>query len=120
MSAIAAGHRYGFGVAGAAVDGASVSLSGAAARRGRGPLAGATAVQPPVDPGAASDAGLPAGDGWFVLFLGPVAHGAEACASAVVNPLTRHGHRAGPPYVDCSLGVLSPACRQRIDSPARR
>jgi hypothetical protein len=117
-SAIAAGHRYVFGVAGPAVERASVALSetGATSAAWR---TGAASVRGPVDADAASDAGLPAGDGWFVLDLGPVKHGRQAAAPAVVIPLTRHGHHAGPPYVDCSLGVLAPACLRRIESAAR-
>jgi hypothetical protein len=53
-----------------------------------------------------------------VLDLGPVAGGGQSTAPAVVTPLTRHGHRVGPPYVDCSLGVLAPACVRRIESAA--
>jgi hypothetical protein len=79
---------------------------------------GATAVRRPVDPDAAKASGLPAGDGWFVLDLGPVRPGRDAAAPAVVVPLARHGHRAGPPYVDCSLGVLNAACERRIESAA--
>jgi hypothetical protein len=76
-------------------------------------------VRRPENPGAAGDAGFPAGDGWFVLDLGPVAHGSRASAPAVVTPLTRRGRSTGAPYVDCSLGILNPACRQRIESAAR-
>ena len=117
-SAVAGGHRYVFGVTGPQVERASASLSESgvarAARR-----TGATAVRRPIDPSAANDAGLPAGDGWFVLDLGPVGRGGDVGAPAVVTPLARHGHHAGPPYVDCSLGVLNPACEHRIESAAR-
>jgi len=119
-SAIADGHRYVFGVTGAEVARAEVSLSAAGAGPPDGSQrTGAAGVRRPVDPTAASDAGLPAGDGWFVLDLGPVGRGGRAAAPAVVTAFTRHGHRAGPPYVDCSLGVLSPACERRIESAAR-
>lgn len=117
-SAIAAGRRYVFGVAGPKVERASVSLSTAGPTHFGTSPASAAAVRRPVDPGAASDAGLPAGDGWFVLDLGPRARGDRA-APAVVTPRTRHGHRTAPSYVDCSLGVLSPACERRIESAAR-
>jgi hypothetical protein len=115
-SATAAGHRYVFGVTGPEVERASVSLSESGVARATR-RSGTTAVRRPVDPDAAKGAGLPAGDGWFVLDLGPVGPGRDA-APAVVVPLARHGHRAGPPYVDCSLGVLSPACERRIESAA--
>jgi hypothetical protein len=118
-SAIAGGHRYVFGVAGREVERASVSVSEAdSVTRGTW-RTGAAGVRRPVDPSAASDAGLPPGDGWFVLDLGPIKGGEQSAAPAVVVPLTRHGHRVGPPYVDCSLGVLAPACVRRIESAAR-
>jgi hypothetical protein len=116
-SAVAGGHRYVFGVAGPAVARASVSLSAEGLTRATW-RTGAAGVRRPVDPEAAKDAGLPAGDGWFVLDLGPVGRGRGAAAPAIVVPLTRHGHR-GPPYVDCSLGVLNAACERRIESIAR-
>jgi hypothetical protein len=118
-SAIAAGRRYVFGVAGSGVARASASLAEADAARRGASRTGATPVQRPVDPGAANDAGFPAGDGWFVLDLGPIHRVGQPAAPAVVTPLTRHGHRAGPPYVDCSLGVIAPACARRIESAAR-
>jgi hypothetical protein len=115
-SAIAAGRRYVFGVTGAGVERVSASLA-AVTDAPRSTWAGAAAaVQDPIDRGAASDAGLPAGDGWFVVDLGPV-H-LTGAAPAVVTPLTRHGHRVGPDYVDCSLGVISSACARRIESAA--
>jgi hypothetical protein len=117
-SAVAGGHRYVFGVAGPEVARAAVSL----AEEGLTPASrrtGGAPVRRPVDRDAAKDAGLPAGDGWFVLDLGPVGRGRGAAAPAVVVPLTGHGRRAGPPYVDCSLGVLNDACRHRIESAAR-
>jgi hypothetical protein len=117
-SAIAAGHRYVFGVAGREVERASVSLSENGLSRATWRI-GAAAIQAPDDPEAASDAGLPVGDGWFVVDLGAVNGHGKAAAPAVVVPLTRHGHRVGPPYVDCSLGVLAPACERRIESAAR-
>jgi hypothetical protein len=117
-SAIAGGRRYVFGVAGPGVARVSASLGedhpAAADRR-----TGAAPVHAPVDRGAASDAGFPAGDGWFVVDLGPVRRAGESAAPAVVTPFTRHGHRAGPAYVDCSLGFIAPACRRRIESAAR-
>ncbi len=117
-SAVAGGHRYVFGVTGPEVEQASVSLSEAGLARAAWRTA-AAGVRRPVDPDAAKDAGLPAGDGWFVLDLGPVGRGEDGAAPAVVVTLTRHGQRSGPPYVDCSLGVLNPACRRRIESTAR-
>jgi hypothetical protein len=106
-SALAAGHRYVFGVAGPGVD------------RESGALRGAVGVRHPVDPIAAADAGLRAGEGWFVFDLGPVGRDTAATSPAVVVPLTKHGAHAGPPYVDCSLGVLDAACERRIKSAAR-
>jgi len=117
-SAVAGGHRYVFGVTGPEVARASVSLSEEGLARADW-RTGEAGVRRPVDPDAAKDAGLPTGDGWFVLDLGPVGRGRGAAAPAVVVPLTRHGHRSGPPYVDCSLGVLNPACERRIESTAR-
>lgn len=117
-SAIAGGRRYVFGVAGPGVDRVSASLGEghptSADRR-----TGAAPVHPPVDRTAASDSGFPAADGWFVLDLGPV-HGATGRpgAPAVVLPLDGEGRRAGPPYVDCSLGVIGPACKRRIEAAA--
>jgi hypothetical protein len=117
-SAVAAGHRYVFGVAGPEVGRASISLSEEGLSRASW-RTGAAGIRRPIDPDAATDAGLPAGDGWFVVDLGPVGSGKDAAAPAVVVPFTKHGHRTGPPYVDCSLGVLNPACERRIESAAR-
>jgi hypothetical protein len=121
-SAIANSRRYVFGVAGTQVErvaatlGASRRTSAEARATGRSTEGN---VRAPLDRGAASGAGFPASDGWFVLDLGPVPHAGQAAAPAVVTPLTRRGHRAGPPYVDGTLGGLSPACRRRIESAAR-
>jgi hypothetical protein len=117
-SAVAGGRRYVFGVAGPGVDHVSVSLGeghpAAADQRN-----GSAHVYDPVDRKAASDAGFPAADGWFVLDLGP-AHGAAGHpnAPAVVVPLDRGGRRSGPAYVDCSLGIIGPACKRRIEAAA--
>jgi hypothetical protein len=118
-SAIVAGHRYVFGVAGAGVARASISLAedGRARSTWRTGVAG---VHRPVDRDAASDAGVPGADAWFVIDLGAVRSGGRSAAPAIVTPFTRHGHRAGPPYVDCSLGDLAPACVRRIHSAAAR
>jgi hypothetical protein len=117
-SAIAGGHRYVFGVAGRGVERVSTSL-------GEGQLAGgerrtgAASVHAPVDRDGADDAGFPDGDGWFVLDLGPVRNAAgHLSAPAVVVPLDRHGQHTGPAYVDCSLGVIAPACKRRIEAAA--
>jgi hypothetical protein len=117
-SAIAGGQRYVFGVAGQGVERVSTSLgedhlAGVDLRTGVAPVRG------PVDRDGADDAGFPAGDGWFVLDLGAV-HGATGHpgAPAVVVPLDRHGDQAGPAYVDCSLGVIAPACKRRIEAAA--
>lgn len=118
-SAIAAGRRYVFGVTGAGVERVSASLAGARGARRAIRATAPAGVQNPVDRGAAGDAGFPTDDGWFVVDLGPV-HRAAGAAPAVVTPFTRHGHRAGPSYVDCSLGVISPACARRIESAARK
>jgi hypothetical protein len=117
-SAIVAGHRYVFGVAGPGVARASISLTEDAATHGNW-LTGATGLHPPADRDAASEAGIPAADSWFVVDLGAAKGGGRPAAPAVVTPLTRHGHRAGPPYVDCSLGELAPACVRRIRTAAR-
>lgn len=116
-SAIDDGRRYLFGVAGAGVERVSVS---AAATSGN-PDAWRTAtvgVRVPVDRAAAHDAGFPAGDGWFVVDLGPAGRHAQAKAPAIVTPLDARGRRAGPPYVDCSLGVIGEACKRRIEAAA--
>jgi hypothetical protein len=117
-SAIAGGHRYVFGVAGQGVERVSTKV-GEGNLVGADRRAGAAPVHAPIDRHAASDAGFPAADGWFVLDLGPV-HGAtdRPGAPAVVVPLDRHGDRAGPAYVDCSLGVIAPACKRRIEAAA--
>ena len=117
-SAIAGGHRYVFGVAGPGVERVSTSL-GEAPVRGSDRGTALAPVHAPVDRDASSDAGFPAVDGWFVLDLGPV-HGAvgRPGAPAVVVPLDRHGRRAGAAYVDCSLGVIAPACKRRIEAAA--
>ncbi len=116
-SAIAGGRRYVFGLAGPGVGRVSASL-GEDHPAGADRRAAATPVHAPVDP-TPRRRGLPAGDGWFVLDLGPV-HGAvgRPGAPAVVLPLDRRGRRAGPAYVDCSLGVIAPACKRRIEAAA--
>ncbi len=116
-SAVADGRRYVFGVTGTGVARVSTSideegLSRAAWRTGGG------AAEAPTDRGAATAAGFPAGDGWFVLDLGPVKASAGSGAPAVVTPLDQRGHRAGPSYVDCSLGIIGPACKRRIEAAA--
>jgi hypothetical protein len=116
-SAIAGGHRYVFGVAGQGVERVSTSL-GEGHLVGAERRSGAAPVHAPIDRDAASDAGFPAADGWFVLDLGPVHAAGHPGAPAVVVPLDRHGDRAGPAYVDCSLGVIAPACKRRIEAAA--
>jgi hypothetical protein len=117
-SAIAGGHRYVFGVAGQGVASVSTSL-GEDRLAGVDRHTGVAPVHAPVDRDGADDAGFPAGDGWFVLDLGPVHDAAgQPCAPAVVVPLDRDGRRAGPAYVDCSLGVIAPACKRRIEAAA--
>ena len=114
-SAVAGGRRYVFGVTGPGVARVTTGLdeSGAdrASRR-------AAAVRAPIDHAAASAAGFPAGDGWFVVDLGPVGTTGRAAAPAIVTPFTRHGRRAGPAYVDCSLGIIGTACKHRIEAAA--
>jgi hypothetical protein len=119
-SAIAAGRRYVFGLTGPEVERVTAALAvpGAAASVAGRAIAAAR-VRGPGDKGAARGAGFPAGDGWFVVDLGPVHRIRRPGAPAVVTPFTRHGHRVGPAYVDCSLGVIAPACRRRIESAAR-
>lgn len=117
-SAIASGRRYVFGVAGPGVDRVSASL-GEGHPAGADRRNGVAHVYDPVDRKAASDAGFPAADGWFVLDLGPVQHAAGSpSAPAVVVPVDRKGRRSGPAYVDCSLGVIGPACKRRIEAAA--
>jgi hypothetical protein len=117
-SAIAGGHRYVFGVAGQGVERVSTKI-GEDHPTGADRRTGAAPVHAPVDRDAASDAGFPTADGWFVLDLGPVRSGAgRPGAPAVVVPLDREGRRAGPAYVDCSLGVIAPACERRIEAAA--
>jgi hypothetical protein len=116
-SAIAGGHRYVFGVAGQGVERVSTKLA-EGRHVGADLRTGAASVHAPIDRDAASDAGFPAADGWFVLDLGPVHATGHPGAPAVVVPLDRHGDRAGPAYVDCSLGVIAPACKRRIEAAA--
>jgi hypothetical protein len=116
-SAIAAGRRYLFGVAGPGVERVSAAATEAAAARGSTWRSAAARVRVPVDRAAARDAGFPAGDGWFVVDLGRAGHAARAKAPVVVTPLDARG-RAGPPYVDCSLGVIGQACKRRIEAAA--
>jgi hypothetical protein len=117
-SAIAGGHRYVFGLSGPGVERVSASLGEDQLDRADW-RTGAAPVHAPDDRDAASDAGFPTGDGWFVLDLGPF-HGAadKSGAPAIVVPLDHKGRRSGPAYVDCSLGVIGPACKQRIEAAA--
>jgi hypothetical protein len=117
-SAIAGGRRYVFGLTGPGVAHVSASL-GESHPTGAAWRAGVASVHAPVDRAAASDAGFPDGDGWFVLDLGPV-HGkvGRPGVPAVVVPFDRHGKRTGPAYVDCSLGTISAACKRRIEAAA--
>jgi hypothetical protein len=116
-SAVADGHRYVFGVAGPGVARASASLAETGATRADR-ITGDAVVHPPLDRTAADEAGFPTGDGWFVFDLGPVRATGQAAAPAVVTPFAATGHRAGPAYVDCSLGVIGPACKRRIEAAA--
>jgi hypothetical protein len=116
-SAIAGGHRYVFGVTGPGVARVSASLGETGATRATW-RTGAGRVHAPVDRAASGDAGFPVGDGWFVFDLGPASAAGGPAAPAVVTPFTRQGRRAGPPYVDCSLGVIGPACKRRIEAAA--
>jgi hypothetical protein len=111
QSAVAGGRRYVFGIAGPGVARVEAELdrSGGSAK-GR--------AHAPGDPDAAGDAGFPAGDRWFVFDLGPAAGSDRAHSPALVTPLDAGGHRAGAPYMDCSLGVIGPECRQRIERAA--
>jgi hypothetical protein len=117
-SAIDDGRRYLFGVAGAGVEKVSVAADGSTSGHETWPTAIAR-VHLPVDRTAAHASGFPADDGWFVVDLGPAGRVARAKAPAVVTPLDAHGRRAGPPYVDCSLGVIGAACKRRIEAAAR-
>jgi hypothetical protein len=119
-SAIAAGRRYVFGVVGGGVTRIRSSLAEDEVSRGIWRTAVAPARQP-IDPGAAGDAGLPAGDRWFVLDLGAAAGSPDhGRAPAVVIPIDDSGHRAGRAYVDCSLGLIGTACKRRIETAAGR
>lgn len=116
-SAIADGRRYLFGVAGPGVERVRVTAA-AASNAGDAWRTAAVGVRVPVDRAAAHDASFPAGDGWFVVDLGPAGQIARAKAPAVVTPLDARGRRTGGPYVDCSLGVIGEACRRRIEAAA--
>jgi hypothetical protein len=116
-SAVAGGHRYIFGVTGPGVAKVTTALEESGEDRSSWTTGGGE-VRPPLDPAAASDAGFPTGDGWFVVDLGPVGASGQAAAPAIVTPFTRHGHRAGPAYVDCSLGIIGPSCKRRIEAAA--
>jgi hypothetical protein len=116
-SAIADGRRYLFGVAGPGVARISVAANAAGSQSSTWRTA-AGRVRAPVDQAAARDAGFPGGDGWFVVDLGPAGQAGRAKAAAVVSPLDARGRRAGPAYVDCSLGVIAQACKRRIEAAA--
>jgi hypothetical protein len=109
-SAVVAGRRYVFGIAGAGVGRVGASLAGEPPGRGAH-----GAARAPGDPSAAADAGLPGRARWFVLDLGRAGRGDDP---ALVVGLRRHGGRSGPAYADCSLGVIDEACRRRIGSSA--
>jgi hypothetical protein len=119
-SAIENGRRYLFGVAGTGVARVTVASGSSSGDTGDIWRTAGVGVRKPVDRAAASDAGFPAGDGWFAVDLGPSGRGAEARAPAIVTPLDARGHRAGAPYVDCSLGVIGAACKRRIAAAAAR
>lgn len=117
-SAIAGGRRYIFGITGAGVARATASLAEGAGTPNGIRRKAAGLARAPIDRSAAADAGFPAGDGWFVFDLGPVGSTGRAGAPAVVTPFDRRGRRAGPAYVDCSLGIIGPACKRRIEAAA--
>lgn len=117
-SALDDGRRYLFGVAGPGVERVSVAAGHTSTGPGDTSRTAVAGVRVPVDRAAARDAGFPAGDGWFVVDLGPAGRIARAKAPAVVTPLDARGRRAGPPYVDCSLGVIGQACKRRIEAAA--
>jgi hypothetical protein len=117
-SAIDGGRRYLFGAAGPGVDRVSVATADTLGGRDDTRRTAVAGVRVPVDRAAAHGAGFPTGDGWFVVDLGPAGRVAGAKAPAVVTPLDARGRRAGPPYVDCSLGVIGQACKRRIEATA--
>jgi hypothetical protein len=116
QSAIAGGDRYVFGIGGVGVAKVEASLEEAGVSRATWSTAAGRA-QSPADAEAARAAGFPAGDSWFVFDLGSARPGREH-APATVVPLDRSGHRAGAPYMDCSLGVIGSECRRRIERSA--
>lgn len=116
--AIADGRRYLFGISGPGVERISAASTEAPTARGAIWRTAAGPIRTPIDPAAAREAGFPAGDGWFVLDLGPVGRAPRAKAPAVVTPLDARGRRVGAPYVDCSLGVIGQACKRRIEAAA--
>jgi hypothetical protein len=116
--AIADGRRYLFGIAGPEVERISVAATEAPAGRRSTWRIAAGQVRAPTDRAAARAAGFPAGDGWFVVDLGPAGRTTRAKSPAVVTPLDARGHRTGPRYVDCSLGVIGQACKRRIEAAA--
>jgi hypothetical protein len=65
------------------------------------------------DPRAAAEAGVPAGSRWFVVALP-----GGGARPARVTPLGGDGRELGAAYLDCSLGVIGPACEQRIRAAA--
>jgi hypothetical protein len=117
-SAIDNGRRYLFGVAGPAVERVSISAIHFPPGQSGARRTVAAGVRRPVDRAAAHDAGFPAGDGWFVVDLGPAGRGARSKAPAVVTPIDARGRRIGTPYVDCGLGVIGEACKRRIEAAA--
>jgi hypothetical protein len=102
----AAGQRLVAGLAGPRVAAVEVRSAG---QRADAPTHAAA------DPGAAAEAGVPAGSRWFVVALPDGPAGSDP---ALVTPLDRAGQRLGRPYLDCSLGVIGRGCERRIRAAA--
>lgn len=104
-SVVAEGHRFVFGLAGSRVRAIDVRVADASADG-----IATRAVAPGSDPAAA---GVEPGTRWFVAVL-PSADNSPATVIA----RDRKGARLGKPLLDCSLGLLSPACERQIRSQA--
>jgi hypothetical protein len=103
-SLVAGDRRFVAGLTGAQAGAVAVNVDGA--RRVEG-------TRRATDPEAAGEAGVPAGAHWFVVsFAKPTR------APARVVTLDDRGRRLGPVRVDCSLGVVGPACIRQIRARA--
>ncbi|HEX6667378.1 MAG TPA: hypothetical protein VF081_12370 [Solirubrobacterales bacterium] len=105
-----AGQRFLIGLTGGEVDSVAVRVGGAES------VVAAKAVE---DAAATAEAGVPAGTRWFVTPVNSAAGGLHR-GPAQLTPLDAQGRPTGAAYLDCSLGLVGPACERQVRRWAAR